>query len=65
MTKKTGKTERGILGTVRKTAAGLRRADVIDKATMRKFDALCLSAVTAMAPEEIKNTYARDRRTRT
>ncbi len=48
------KGEGGILGTVRKTAAGLRRAGVIDKATMREFDALCLTPVTPMAPEEIK-----------
>jgi len=44
MAKAAGKTERGILGTVHKTAAGLRRACVIDKATMREFDALLVKA---------------------
>lgn len=43
MTKTAGKTERGILGTVHRTAAGLHRAGVIDKATLREFDALCLT----------------------
>jgi putative transcriptional regulator len=53
MAKTASKTDGGILGTVHKTAAGLRRARVIDKATMREFDALCLTPVTPMAPEEI------------
>ncbi len=55
MAKKTArKTESGILGAVHKTAAGLRRAGVIDKATMREFDALCSDPGDADgAPEEI------------
>ncbi len=55
--KTASKTERSILGTVHKTAAGLRRACVIDKATMREFDALCL---TTMTPEEIKALHERE-----
>lgn len=46
--------KRGILSAINKTAAGLHRAGVIDKATMREFDALCLTPVRPMAPEEIK-----------
>jgi putative transcriptional regulator len=54
MAKAASKTDSGIFGTVHKTAAGLRRAGVIDMATMREFDALCLTPVTPMAPSEIK-----------
>jgi putative transcriptional regulator len=60
MAKTTSKTESGILGTVHKTAARLHRAGVIDKATMRDFDALCLTPVAAMAPEEIKALRERE-----
>ncbi|MFO1037352.1 MAG: DNA-binding transcriptional regulator [Geminicoccaceae bacterium] len=60
MTKTARKAESGILDTVRKTAAGLHRAGVIDKATMREFDALCLTPVTAMSPEEIKALRERE-----
>ncbi|HEY1750646.1 MAG TPA: DNA-binding transcriptional regulator [Caulobacteraceae bacterium] len=42
------------------SAAGLHRADVIDKATMREFDALCLTPVTPLAPEEIKALRERE-----
>lgn len=54
------KTESGILGTVHKTAAGLHRAGVIDRATMREFDALCLTPVMPMTPEEIKALRERE-----
>ncbi len=60
MAKTARKTESGILGTVRQTAAGLHRAGVIDKATMREFDALCLTPVTPMTPEEIKALRERE-----
>ncbi len=52
MTKAKG--ERSILATVQKTAAGLHGAGVIDKATMRQFDELCLTPVEPLAPEEIR-----------
>ena len=54
------KIESDILGTVHKTAAGLHRAGVVDKATMREFDVLCLAPVTPMAPEEIKALRERE-----
>jgi len=60
MAKTTNKSDSGILGTVHKTAVGLRRAGVIDKATMREFDALCLTPVSPMAPEEIKALRERE-----
>lgn len=60
MAKTAGRTERGILGTVHRTATGLHRAGVMDKATMREFDALCLTPVTPMAPEEIRALRERE-----
>jgi putative transcriptional regulator len=60
MAKKAGKIDGGILGSVHKTAAGLHRAGIIDKATMRGFDALCLTPVEPMAPEEIRALRERE-----
>ena len=60
MAKTASKAEGGILGTVDRTAAGLHRAGAIDKATMREFDALCLTPVAPMAPEEIKALRERE-----
>ncbi len=60
MTKTMRKRESGILATVHKTAVGLARANVIDKATMREFDELCLTPVEPMAPEEIKALRERE-----
>src|ERR1700728_607845 len=54
------KVEGGILASVHKTAAGLHRAGVMDKATMREFDALCLTSVEPMGPEEIKALRERE-----
>ena len=47
MAKSAVKSESGIFRAVHKTAAGLHRASVIDKARMREFDALCLTPVPA------------------
>lgn len=60
MAKTAGKTESGILGAVHKTAAGLRRAGVIDKETMREFDVLCLTTVKPVALAEIKALRERE-----
>lgn len=54
------KTEGGILRSVHETAKGLHRAGVIDKATMREFDALCLMQVSPMSPEEIRALRERE-----
>lgn len=53
-------TSSGILKSVRKTAEGLARAGVIDKATMREFDALCLTPVEPMAPQDIRALRERE-----
>lgn len=50
----------GILASVHKTAAGLHAAGVLDKSTMREFDALCLTKVEPMAPEEIRSLRERE-----
>jgi putative transcriptional regulator len=45
---------------MRETVAGLHRAGVVDKATMREFDALCLTPVAPMSPEEIRALRERE-----
>jgi len=60
MAKTASKTKSGILGTVHASVAGLHRAGVVDKATMREFDALCLTPVKAMTPDEIKALRERE-----
>lgn len=49
-----------ILSTVHKTAAGLRAAGVMEQATMREFDALCLTPVEPMKPAEIRALRQRE-----
>lgn len=60
-TKKTPKPKpSAILASVHKTAAGLRAAGVMEQATMREFDALCLTPVAPMRPEEIRALRQRE-----
>jgi len=44
-----------ILKSVHNTAQGLRKSGVIDKTTMRKFDALCLTSVYDFSSERVRN----------
>ena len=60
MTKPTHKTSSAILATVHRTATGLHQAGVIDKATLRDFDRLCLTAVEPMSPDQIKALRERE-----
>ena len=60
MAKTKNKAEDGILASVHKTAAGLRKAGLVDKATMREFDALCLTQVEPLTPEEIRALRERE-----
>jgi putative transcriptional regulator len=39
---------------IHSSAAALHRVGVIDKATMREFDASCVAAVPALAPKHIR-----------
>ncbi|MGR0278690.1 helix-turn-helix domain-containing protein [Marinomonas dokdonensis] len=43
-----------ILKSVHRTAKGLKKSGAIDKMTMRKFDALCLTTVHEFTPEQIR-----------
>lgn len=54
------KADSGILASVHRTVAGLRKAGLVDKATMREFDALCLTPVEPLAPEEIRALRERE-----
>src|SRR5687767_4654747 len=49
-----------ILASVHKTAKGLHAAGVMDKATMREFDALCVTPVEPMKPQEIRALRQRE-----
>ncbi|HEA17913.1 MAG TPA: DNA-binding transcriptional regulator [Pseudoalteromonas prydzensis] len=44
-----------ILTAVHKTAKGLQKSKVINKTTMRKFDALCLTTVHEFTPEQVRS----------
>jgi putative transcriptional regulator len=50
----------GILASVHKTAKGLHAAGVMDLATMREFDALCLTPVEQLKPAEIRSLRIRE-----
>ena len=54
------KTESGVLASVHKAAAGLQKAGLVDKATMREFDALCLTPVESLTPDEIRALRERE-----
>jgi len=60
MTTTSRKAETSILASVHKTAAGLHKAGLVDKATMREFDALCLTPVERLTPEEIRALRERE-----
>lgn len=46
---------------IHETAAGLHRAGLLDKATMREFDASCLTAVAEISPKQIVALRRRER----
>lgn len=48
-----GKPRSRIAAVIHETAAGLHRIGLVDKATMREFDASCLTAVEPLSAEEI------------
>lgn len=54
------KAETGILASVHRTAAGLHKSGLIDKATMREFDALCLTPVEPLSADEIRALRERE-----
>ncbi len=54
------KADSSILASVHKTAAGLHKAGLVDKATMREFDAICLTPVEPLSPGEIRALRERE-----
>jgi putative transcriptional regulator len=50
-----------ILDEMRETAAGLARAGVVDKQTMKEFDVLALAPVRDLSPKQIRAIRARSR----
>jgi putative transcriptional regulator len=59
-TKTNKRADTGILASVHETATGLHKAGVIDKATMREFDALCLTPVEPLSPDQIRAIRERE-----
>jgi putative transcriptional regulator len=49
-----------VLASVHETADGLTGAGVMSKQTMREFDALCLTPVRPLTPEEIRELRERE-----
>ena len=45
---------------IHQTAVGLHRAGLLDKATMRKFDASCLTSVAELSAREIAELRRRE-----
>lgn len=60
MATKTRDPESDILAVVHESVAGLHKIGLVDQATMRHFDALCLTPVQPMTPEEIKALRERE-----
>lgn len=50
----------GLLAPVHQAAAKLHKARLVDKATMREFDVLCLTPVEPLTPEEIRTLRERE-----
>jgi putative transcriptional regulator len=60
MPTKTRKPQSDILATVHESTLGLHKAGLIDQATMRNFDALCLTTVEPLSPAEIRALRERE-----
>jgi putative transcriptional regulator len=43
------------MASVHETAEGLRAAGLMDKLTMRKFDAMCLTPIPRLKPKQIRD----------
>jgi putative transcriptional regulator len=50
---KVAKPRSGLSAAIHETAAGLHRIGLLDKATMREFDASCLTTVVPLTAKEI------------
>lgn len=50
----------GLMGAIHETAEGMHAAGVLDKKTMREFDALCLTPVRPLKAKEIRAIRLRE-----
>jgi putative transcriptional regulator len=55
----------GAMAAIHETAADLHRVGAMDKRTMRKFDALCLTPIQKMTPRKIRSLRTRERASQT
>lgn len=46
--------ESEILASIHETASDLYSANLLDRATMKEYDRMCLTSITSLNPEEIK-----------
>jgi putative transcriptional regulator len=60
MSKNQHKYRSDALAAAHKTATGLHRVGMIDRATMREFDASCLTAVEALTATDIQSLRERE-----
>ena len=54
-----------VMAAIHETATDLHRAGGMDKKTMRKFDALCLTPIQSMTPKKIRALRAREKASQT
>jgi putative transcriptional regulator len=52
--------ESDILAVVHESVTGLHKIGLVDQATMRHFDAMCLTTVERLSPEEIRALRERE-----
>jgi putative transcriptional regulator len=60
MATKARKPESDILAAMHEAVTGLHRIGLVDQATMRSFDAMCLTAVEDLSPAEIRALRERE-----
>ena len=60
-TSKAAKYRSPLLASVHETAKGLRRAGVMDKKTMHRFDVMCLTPVRPLSAGQIRNLRRREK----
>lgn len=58
--KKTKQYRSPLTASIHETAEGLHAAGLIDKMTMRKFDAICLTPVPRLRPRQIRDLRIRE-----
>lgn len=60
MATKRRKPESDILATIHESVTGLHRIGLVDQATMRDFDLMCLTTVESLSPAEIRALRERE-----